>query len=99
MEIGHARRKPDLLDLERRVLGPDRPETAQTTYSLASVKAKQGQTQESLSLLRQAIDHALLPREGLGIGEDPDLNALHGDSQFDALVAHVKERAGAQKAN
>jgi hypothetical protein len=41
----------------------------------------------------------LLPREGLGIGEDPDLNALHGDSQFDALVAHVKERAGAQKAN
>lgn len=41
MEIGHARRKPDLLDLERRVLGPDRPETAQTTYSLASVKAKQ----------------------------------------------------------
>jgi hypothetical protein len=32
----------DLLDLERRVLGPDRPETAETTYSLASMKAKQG---------------------------------------------------------
>ena len=89
----------DLLDLERRVLGPDRPETAETTYSLASMKAKQGQTEEALSLLRQAIDHGLLPREALGIGEDPELKALHGDSQFDALVAHAKERAAAQKAN
>jgi hypothetical protein len=41
----------------------------------------------------------LLPREALGIGEDPELKALHGDSQFDALVAHAKERAAAQKAN
>jgi tetratricopeptide (TPR) repeat protein len=89
----------DLLDLERRVLGPDRPETAETTYSLASMKAKQGQTEEALSLLRQAIDHGLLPREALGIGEDPELTALHGDPRFAALVSHAKERVAAQKAN
>lgn len=89
----------DLLDLERRVLGPDRPETAETTYSLASMKAKQGQTEEALSLLRQAIDHGLLPREALGIGEDPELKALHGDPRFAALVSHAKERAAVQKAN
>ena len=89
----------ELLDLERRVLGPDRPETAETTYSLAAIKAKQGQTEEALSLLRQAVDHGLLPRRALGIGEDPELKALHGDPRFDALVAHAKQIAAPKGPN
>ena len=44
-----------LLELERRVLGPDSPEAAVTIYNLANIKAKRGQTDEALSLLRQAV--------------------------------------------
>jgi len=85
-----------LLELERRVLGPDRPETAETTYSLATLKAKAGQIDEALALLRHAIDHGLLPREALAMGNDPYLKALHNDPRFVALAAYAKERALAQ---
>jgi hypothetical protein len=33
------------------------------------------------------------------MGEDHDLNVLHGDPRFAALVARAKERTTAQKAN
>jgi tetratricopeptide (TPR) repeat protein len=93
----------DLLGLERRVIGPDSPEAAETTYSLGAIKAKQGKKDEAFSLLRQAVDHGLLPREALTLGDDPELKALHGDRRFDALVAHAnavaKQKAPAQNAN
>ena len=88
-----------LLDLEHRVLGPDSPEAAETTYNLAILKAKHGHADEAISLLRQAIDHGLLPRVALVMGDDPDLQPLHADPRFSALVAHAKERTAAQKAD
>lgn len=87
----------DLLELERRVIGADSPEAAETTYSLATVKAKQGKKDEALALLRQAVDHGMLPREAANLGEDADLQALQGDPRFNELVAHAKAVA-AQKA-
>ena len=88
-----------LLDLEHRVLGPDSPEAAETTYNLAILKAKHGQADEAFSLLRQAIDHGLLPRVALVMGDDPDLQPLHTDPRFSALVAHAKERAAPRTAD
>jgi len=85
-----------LLDLERRVLGTDQPETAVTLYNLASEVAKKGKSDEALSLLRQSIDHGLLPRYAEAIGEDPDLNALHGKPGFTALVMYAKRHSGAK---
>lgn len=85
-----------LLELQRRVLGPDQPETAVTLYNLASVVAKKGHSSEALSLLRQSIDHGLLARDAAGIGDDPDLKVLHGKPGFAALVAYAKKRAAAQ---
>jgi tetratricopeptide (TPR) repeat protein len=87
----------DLLDLERRVIGPDSPEAAETLYSLGTMKAKQGKTDKALELLREAVDHGMLPREAITLGEDPELNALHGDPRFDALVAHAKEVAASKQ--
>jgi serine/threonine protein kinase len=84
----------ELLDLERRLIGPDSPEAAETTYSLATIKAKQGKKDEALLLLRQAVDHGMLPREALTLGDDPDLKALHNDRRFDALVAYARQLAG-----
>lgn len=83
-----------LLDLEHRLIGPDSPEAAETTYNLATMKLKQGKRKEALSLLGRAIDHGLLPREALGLPQDPYWEALHGDPQFDALVAHATLVAG-----
>ena len=83
----------NLLDLERRVIGPDSPEAAETTYGLATIKAKQGRIDEAFSLLRQSIDHGMMPREAMVFGSDPDLQALHGDPRFDGLIAHAKEMA------
>jgi pentatricopeptide repeat protein len=41
------------------------PEAAETLYSLGTMKAKQGKTDKALELLREAVDHGMLPREPL----------------------------------
>jgi len=48
-----------------------------------------------LLLLELAESHGLPPYADLYIGEDTDLQSLHGDPRFDAIVAHAKERAAA----
>lgn len=83
----------DLLDMERRLIGPDSPEAAETTYSLGTIKAKQGKSDEALALLAHAVDHGLLPREALKLGEDPDLKVLKNDPRFAALVLHARQAA------
>jgi hypothetical protein len=79
------------LEIQRRVLGPDHPETARTIYTLSCFAARQGRRDEALLLLSEAIDHQP-PRTLAKVETDPDLSSLHGDSRFDALVA----RAGQQ---
>jgi hypothetical protein len=45
--------------------------------------------------LRQAIHHGLSSSGALGMETDDDLNSLHADPRFVALVAYAKERATA----
>jgi eukaryotic-like serine/threonine-protein kinase len=85
----------ETLVLDRRIIGPDNPNTAITTYNLGDVAAHQGRNAEAISLLRESVDHGLPPPYALAIEKDPDLKSLHGDPRFNALVAHVKERATA----
>jgi eukaryotic-like serine/threonine-protein kinase len=88
----------EALELNRHVLGPEHPDTAASTYNLACIAARTGKGDEALSLLREAVDHGLESQYDLGIEKDPDLKSLRGDSRFDTLVAHAKERAaGVQK--
>ena len=82
-------------DIQRRVLGPEHPDTALSTYNLACTSARKGDGNEALSFLREAVDHGLRPDVDLNIEKDPDLQSLHGDPRFAALVAHAKERASA----
>lgn len=92
--LGEAERMSlDLLDLERRMIGPESPELAETTYNLGSIKAKQGKIDEAFALLSHAVDHGLLPREALKLGEDPDLKNLKDDPRFGALVLHATQVA------
>lgn len=87
-------------EIQQRVLGPDSPDTATATYNLACIEARMGHRGDALTLLREAVDHGLLPKSDLAIEKDSDLKSLHGDPRFDALLAYAKERAAAaQKPN
>ena len=83
----------ELLDIERRQIGPNSPETVETTYNLGTIKAKQGKLDEAFALVSYAIDHGLLPRVALKVGEDPELKALKNDPRFGALVLHARQVA------
>jgi serine/threonine protein kinase/tetratricopeptide (TPR) repeat protein len=81
------------LDIQRRVLGAESPDAAISTYNLGVVAAHQGRSNEAVSLLREAVDHGLPPDADLGMDTDPDLELLHQDPGFVAVVSHARERA------
>jgi eukaryotic-like serine/threonine-protein kinase len=90
----------EALDISRRVNGPDHPSTAGIAYNLACVEALSGRPDRALSLLRGAVEGGLRPRTALSMDSDSDLKSLHGNPQFDKIVADAKRReAAAQKAN
>jgi len=97
MEQGHYTEAEkvylDTFHAEQRVLGPDHPDTAMTAYDLGCVKAHEGHKAEAISYLTQAVDHGLEPYGDIGMPNDPDLNWLHGDPRFTAVIAHAKEVA------
>ena len=88
----------NVIDTQRKVLGPDHPEIAKTDYNLACVRAAVGDREEALKLLHQAVDHGLDNLDMTIMGIDPDLNGLHGDPRFSELVTQAKSRAAASGA-
>ena len=69
---------------------PNHPAAAVTLYDLGCVTAHEGRKTEAISFLNEAVDHGLPAYGDLAIEQDPDLNSLHGDPRFAALVAHAK---------
>ena len=92
-----AKMEREVLDAHLRILGPDDRITAVDRYNLACILADDGKREEALSLLGEAIDHGLDPQTLLGMEKDTDLDPLHEDPRFAALVARARERAVAQK--
>lgn len=76
---------------------PDHPSAALTLYDLGCVTAHEGRKDEAFSFLSSAVDHGLPAYGDLAIEKDPDLNSLHGDPRFTALVAHAKQVAAEKK--
>jgi len=87
----------EALAIQSRTLGPDHPDTADTKYNLACNAALGGQRKEALALLRDAIAHGLSPITNSHMGEDSDLKSLHGDPDFEAMVAAAKKQAAQAK--
>jgi serine/threonine-protein kinase len=87
----------ELHDIQLRALDRNDPNAAATIYNLGCLAALQGRPEEALPLLRNAVDHGLLPQYDLGIAMDDDLKSLHGDPGFAALVAYAKKHAEAQQ--
>jgi eukaryotic-like serine/threonine-protein kinase len=82
----------ETLNVERKILGPDHPLTALSSYNLACVTLQQGKRTEALALLRESVDHGLSPWNAGDMSKDPDLAPLHNDPRFDALVAYANNR-------
>jgi tetratricopeptide (TPR) repeat protein len=75
----------------RRVFGPNHPTTATSVYNIACLEAVQGHHDRALSLLNNALEHGLNGNIAMGIESDEDLQSLHGDPRFAALVARAKK--------
>jgi serine/threonine protein kinase/Tfp pilus assembly protein PilF len=79
------------LAIRQKHLRPDHPRIAESYYNLACVTALQGDRKQAIDYLRESI------RRGFAnpvIFTDSDLSSLHGDPEFEALIAEMKRRLG-----
>ncbi|MGB7741457.1 MAG: tetratricopeptide repeat-containing protein kinase family protein, partial [Terracidiphilus sp.] len=81
--------------IQVRTLGLDNPSTAETTESLAGLKLREGNRDEALHLLREAVDHGLPGWAIKRLATNPDLKPLQGDPRFSALLAYAASHTAA----
>jgi tetratricopeptide (TPR) repeat protein len=68
---------------------------AEAWYNFACAEAARGRRDQAFADLNRAIENGLIsPGE---LSADPELKSLHGDPQFDALVAKARETISARK--
>jgi serine/threonine protein kinase/Tfp pilus assembly protein PilF len=84
----------EVLKAQSKVLGERHPDTVHTLYNLGCLKAARGDRAGALQYLRRATDRGL--RDADFMAKDPDLEPLHGDREFEALVAAARENATRQ---
>jgi tetratricopeptide (TPR) repeat protein len=82
----------EAIEIERRALGPSQVVTAATEYDLASVLARQGKTNEAISVLEGALSHNLPPLTAHGLKTDPLFTSLHDDPRFKELLELADKR-------
>ena len=80
----------ETLAIQTRVMGADHPDTAATKYNLGCNAALAGHPSEALAYLKDALDHGLSPLTREHMAEDTDLRSLHGNPQFEALLAEAR---------
>ena len=77
------------LEIARRVLGEEHPTTRDQRYNLACLMAISGRHSEALEYLNKAMEYGM---SDPWIAEDSDFASLHGDPEFEAIVAEVRRR-------
>ena len=82
-----------LREIQRRKLGAENPLTAGTTYNMACIAARAGKKAEALELLRGAMDHGLAADVAAQMDKDADLESLHGEARFAAMVEEGKSKS------
>ena len=61
-------------------------------YDVGCAAALSGNRVEALDWLRQSVEHGWTL--GDWMAQDQDLESLHGDPEFEAIVAEFKKRIG-----
>jgi serine/threonine protein kinase/tetratricopeptide (TPR) repeat protein len=77
--------------LQRARQSKDQNMLAQVWYVLACEEAAQGKKDAAIEYLRKSDE--LSPQAGALLMLDPDLKELHGDPQFNAIIAKARARA------
>ena len=75
-----------------RTFGPEHPARGLIRYNLACLAARTGDPKKALGLLREILDHPFPPTVAGAIADEPDLTSLHGDREFEALLARFEAR-------
>ena len=79
------------LAIRQSTYGENHRETGIDLYALACIAARQGDRQSALRYFRQTLDTGWSWK---GVPEDPDLDSLRGDPEFDPMMAEMVERLG-----
>jgi len=81
----------EVLEVRRRVLGPNHPATAASIYCLARNAALQGENDAAIPLLREAVGHGLPQEAARGIENDIGFRSLQKDARFEELVSEIRQ--------
>jgi non-specific serine/threonine protein kinase/serine/threonine-protein kinase len=84
-----------VLESKRRVLGEEHPDTLLSVYNLGCTAALRGDRGAALGWLRQVVEHGFALADWMA--NDLDLESLHGDPEFHALIERARENASAQR--
>jgi len=82
----------ETIELRKKVSGPENPMTAMAVYDLACILALQGRRDEAIAELRRSLEHGMPPKILAGLPSDSDLQSLHPDPRFDAIITEAKKR-------
>lgn len=78
-------------DIIGKVANSDKTSLGQAWYQYACLAAAAGDRERAIQYLREAVSHGY--RDASHMRADDDLNALHGDSRFQVLLASVVKPA------
>jgi non-specific serine/threonine protein kinase/serine/threonine-protein kinase len=81
----------EALEGQRRVLGPRHPDTLDDEVALAGVVGMRGGRAQALELIGHAVEAGY--RDADYLSGEPTLQPLHGDVQFERLVAVARDNA------
>lgn len=87
----------EVLDAWRHKFGESHPQTIRITYLLAGDQALDGKRDDAIHNLEFAFAHQIDPDLVKMFESDPDLQSLHDDPRFAALVEKAHQLAAAEK--
>jgi len=86
------------LEIFEKILGSEHPKVASSLYDLARINALQGRSAEAIAFLQRALHWGKDLPWMRSIGQDRDLVSLRGISEFNRIVAQVKQRGETEQA-
>ncbi len=81
------------LAIRKKNLRPDHPRIAESYYNLACIAALGGSSKDAIGFLRESVQRGFAKPL---IFSDSDLESLHGDPEFEAILDQMRKRLGTE---